>query len=74
MHAELQAQKTGIAIPGISREDIIERLTPLPPLAEQSRIVAKVDELMSLCDPIEQKLGAAQVTSRGFADALVGAL
>jgi type I restriction enzyme, S subunit len=40
-------------IPGISREDVEEFAFPLPPLAEQHRIVAKVDELMALCDQLE---------------------
>jgi type I restriction enzyme, S subunit len=35
---------------------------PLPPLSEQHRIVAKVDELMALCDRLETGLATANYT------------
>ncbi len=37
----------------LNRDSISNILFPLPPLAEQHRIVAKVDELMNLCDELE---------------------
>lgn len=45
----------GGAQPNISREKIIDTPIALPPLAEQHRIVTKVDELMALCDTLEQQ-------------------
>jgi len=43
----------GTKMPRIRTEDAISALFPLPPLAEQHRIGAKVDELMVLCDQLE---------------------
>lgn len=44
---------------------------PLPPLAEQHRIVAKVDELMAICDRLEAQLTTAQTESRRLLDAVL---
>ena len=43
----------GGAQPNISKVKIVGFPFPLPPFAEQKRIVAKVDELMALCDQLE---------------------
>ncbi|HVE71020.1 MAG TPA: restriction endonuclease subunit S [Thermoanaerobaculia bacterium] len=43
----------GGAQPNISKVKILAFPFPLPPFAEQQRIVAKVDELMALCDRLE---------------------
>ncbi len=46
-------------------------LVPVPPLAEQHRIVAKVDELMALCDRLEASLSTGDDTRRRLLDALL---
>lgn len=55
MVKELEKQAHSI-IPGISREVLLSSLIPLPPLSEQRRIVAKIEELM----PLVEKYGKSQ--------------
>ncbi len=43
----------GMKMPRLGTKDLESAEIPLPPLAEQKRIVAKVDELMALCDRLE---------------------
>ena len=55
----------------INLEILTSVFIPLPPLAEQRRIVAKVDELMELCDRLEASLTTAADTRRRLLDALL---
>jgi type I restriction enzyme S subunit len=59
--AAIEAAKSGMAVMqmNISQAKLRAVPIPLPPLAEQRRIVAKVDELMALCDQLEASLAAA---------------
>ncbi|WP_353981534.1 restriction endonuclease subunit S [Salinicola endophyticus] len=47
---------------------------PLPPLSEQHRIVEKVDELMALCDRLEQQVGDQLEAHEVLVDTLLDAL
>jgi type I restriction enzyme S subunit len=47
---------------------------PIPPLAEQRRIVAKVDQLMVSVDELETQLAASRATAKNLLEALVAEL
>ncbi len=48
--------QVGVSREGLSIAKLGQFLIPLPPLAEQSRIVTRVQELMQLCDALEAKV------------------
>jgi type I restriction enzyme, S subunit len=60
-----------VAIKHISVIDLGKMVFPLPPLAEQYRIVAKVEKLMNLCDRLEGQLATTQTESRRLLEAVL---
>nr|WAI02829.1 MAG: restriction endonuclease subunit S [Candidatus Methanoperedens sp.] len=58
--------------PKLALNRIVSTFFPLPPLAEQHRIVAKIDQLMYLCDELEAGLMRSQADSEKLMEAVVG--
>ena len=61
----------GSAQPNLSANNVKKYWIPIPPLAEQSRIVAKVDQLMALVDQLETQLAASSATAKNLLEAVV---
>ena len=67
----LEPYVTGTAQPKMNQAKMNSIILRIPPEKEQHRIVAKVDEMMALCDKIKERLAAAEVTKLNLADSLV---
>jgi type I restriction enzyme, S subunit len=66
---QLEDGTRGTGQPNVNAQTLGQIILVLPPLSEQHRIVAKVDELMDLCDRLE----AAQKNRENLRDRLVAA-
>lgn len=62
---------TSSSMKNVSQAQIRAAQLPVPPLAEQRRIIAKVDALTALCDALKARLAEAVQTQRHLADAII---
>ena len=60
--------------PGLNLSNIRDLVLPIPPLAEQRRIVAKVEQLMALVDALELQLATSRATAEKLLAAVVAEL
>lgn len=71
---DLKPYVTGTAQPKMNQSKMNGIPVGLPPAAEQHRIVAKVDELMALCDRLEAQQADAESAHAQLVQALLGSL
>ena len=69
--SEIDANAPGTTFKEVSGKIVASVPLPVPPLAEQHRIVAKVDELMVLCDRLEMGLTVATTTRCNLLESLL---
>ena len=71
VYAQAQGSTTGAAQPTIPIRSLRRFVVPLPPLAEQHRIVVKLNELMAVCDPLESNLSTTEATRSRLLETLL---
>ena len=67
----LEALGFGTTFIAINKKQLTQFPLPLPPLAEQQRIVAKVEELMGVLDKLETTLATADTTRDSLLESLL---
>ena len=68
------ASGTSSSMKNIGREVMCNLPIALPPIAEQRRIVAKVDQLMALVDQLETQLAASRAVAKNLLESLIAEL
>jgi type I restriction enzyme S subunit len=71
---QLRDGSRGTGQPNVNGQTLGGLFVPLPPLAEQQRIVAKVDELMGICDRLEVARKEREAIRDGFTTSTLGRL
>ncbi|MBT2151634.1 restriction endonuclease subunit S [Pseudoalteromonas tetraodonis] len=70
----VESVQTGVAYPAINDKQFFAGIIPIPPIEEQHRIVAKVDELMGLCDALEAQTENSITAHQTLVEVLLEAL
>jgi len=73
-YTTLDITGTGTTVAGITQDKLLNYVIGLPPIEEQDRIVQKVDELMALCDQLEQQTSDQLAALETLVDTLLGTL
>lgn len=73
-YSTLDISGTGTTVSGITQDKLQNYLLALPPIEEQDRIVQKVDELMALCDRLEQQTSDQLEAHETLVDTLLNTL
>ena len=63
-----------MTVAGIKQDELLGFIVPLPPAAEQSRIVTRVEELMRVCDALEVKSKLETAQHAQLVSTLLGTL
>ena len=66
----LIAGGTSSSMKNVTREQILNLIIPLPPLAEHQRIFEKVEELMTICDKLKSQITSANQLQQKLADVM----
>jgi type I restriction enzyme S subunit len=71
LQSMIGAHATGLTAKGIKSARLKPLPLPIPPLAEQRRIVARVDQLTALCDQLEVSLSISEANRARLLEALL---
>ncbi|WP_049535802.1 restriction endonuclease subunit S [Vibrio harveyi] len=73
-YSTIKITGTGTTVAGITQDQLLNYVFALPPMSEQHRIVAKVDDLMALCDQLEQQTEASLDAHQVLVETLLATL
>lgn len=68
---DLWELNNGTSVPQINNKDIYPLLIPIPPFAEQKRIVKKVDELFAICELLKVRISKSEEIKNTLSNSII---